>query len=136
MTNRIYAVVATALLIFGAAAVADQGNGNELRLKTKLTGAAIQGKTPEGSADFRSDSSGRSRLNIEVENVNLPAGTVLTISVQEGVAITSVGSIKLSAFGQAELELESQKGATVPVVKKGDMVTVSNAGTPILAGVF
>jgi hypothetical protein len=68
MTHRIYAVVATALLVFGTLAIADQGNGNQTRLKTKLSGAAIQGKTPEGSAEFRSDSNSRTRLNVEVEN--------------------------------------------------------------------
>ncbi len=81
MKTRRRTVLAGLLLIVGTAGlVAEQGGGgqnNETRLRTRLTGAAIQGKTPEGNADFRSDQRGRTRLNVEVENVNLPTGTVL-----------------------------------------------------------
>jgi hypothetical protein len=138
MITRIHvALTATLLLIGAVAAIADQGGqNNETRLKTRLAGSAVQAKTPEGSADFRSDSRGRSRLNVEVENVNLAAGTVLTVSVQDGITVTVVGTIKLSSFGGGELELDSQDGATVPALKKGDLVTVSNAGSRILAGAF
>lgn len=136
MTNRIYAVIATALTLFGAAATADQGNGSDTRLKTFLTGPSIQGKTPEGRAEFRLDSNGRARLNVEVERVNLPAGTVLTVSIQEGAVVTVAGTMKISGVGETELELESDKGTSVPSIKKGDIVTVSSVGTAILAGVF
>jgi hypothetical protein len=74
-------------------------------------------------------------LNVEVENFNLPTGTLLTIAVQGGTTVTTAGTIKLLAFGSGELELNSEDGAAVPAVHKGDMVTVSNAGSRILAGV-
>jgi hypothetical protein len=121
---------------------ADQNGKNnsqnaQVRLKTNLAGAAIQGKKPEGSADFRSDTSkGRTQFNVEVENVNLPAATVLDVAVTQAGVTSIVGKITLSAFGSGELELNSQDGATVPAIVAGAMVTVSNAGTPILAGVF
>jgi hypothetical protein len=139
--TRTHAAFAALILLVGTAAlVADQGhNGgqnSEARLKTRLAGAAIQGQTPEGNADFRSDQNGRVRLNVEVEHVNLPAGTVLTVSVQDGATVTVAGTITLSATGERELELNSQDGATVPAVQKGDMITVSNAGKTILAGAF
>jgi hypothetical protein len=140
--SKTHVALALALLVTGAVNVIQADNGgkngqnNETRLKTKLAGAPIQGKTPEGSADFRSDSRGRSRLNVEVEHVNLPAGTMLTVSVQHGAVITNVGMITLSALGGGELELDSQDGATVPAVQPGDMVTVANGGVTILAGVF
>jgi hypothetical protein len=113
------------------------GNNNvEIRLRTKLSGAAIQGRTPSGSADFRSDSQGRTRLNVEVEDVNLPSGTVLTVAIQHGATVTTAGTITLATSAENELELNSQNGDTVPAVLAGDMVTVSNAGVTILAGVF
>jgi hypothetical protein len=139
MKPRIQIALASALLLLGAiAATADKGGDqkNEVRMRTRLAGAAIQGKTPEGNADFRSDSRSRTRLNVEVEDVNLAAGTVLTVVVQDGTTKTTVGTIKLSSFGGGELELNSDDGEAVPAVKKGDMVTVSNAGATILAGVF
>ena len=141
-SSRIQAVLAMALLIPGTANIvrADHGGSagksSETRLKTRLTGAAIDGKTPEGSAEFRADSRGRTRLEVEVEHVNLKAATVLQVSLQHGATTTPIGTITLDALGNGELELASQDGDTVPAVQKGDMVTVSNTGTPILAGVF
>jgi hypothetical protein len=143
---RSHTTLAATLLILGAAVAvrADgdkngQNNNNqnaEMRSKTKLSGAAIQGKTPEGSAEFRSDARGRSRLDVEIENVNLPAGTVLQVSVVHGTVTTAVGMITLSSHFGGELELNSQDGDLVPAVQSGDMITVSNGAVMILAGVF
>jgi hypothetical protein len=77
----------------------------------------------------------RSRLNVEVENVNLSDATMLSVMVTHMGATTSVGQIRLHG-GFGELELNSQDGDTVPAIVKGDMITVSNAGTAILTGVF
>ena len=141
--SKTHFVLALALFVTGAASIMQADNGgrngqknNETRLRTRLTGAAISGKTPEGNADFRLDDKGRSRLNVEVENVNLPANTMLTVSIVHGAISTSVGTIQLSALGAGELELNSQDGDTVPAVQAGDMVTVANGATKILAGVF
>ena len=140
-TSQFQAALTIAILALSATAIAradhgNQDNANQTRLRTRLAGAAIQGKTPEGNADFRSDSRNRSRLTVEVENVNLPAGTVLDVALQHHGASQTVGQIKLSASGSGELDLESQDGDTVPTVQSGDMITVSNAGVTILAGVF
>lgn len=106
----------------------------ETRLRTRLSGAAIAGKTPEGSADFRQDTSrNRTRLQVEVENVNLPAGTVLTVMLNHA---TKVGTITLGALGFGELELDSQDGDAVPAVTTGTTITVMNGANAILAGVF
>ena len=134
------------VLASGATAVlsADDGHGNnnnnnngEVRLRTKLAGGAIAGKTPEGSADFRMETAkNRSRLNVEVEDVNLPQGTMLQVSITHAGATSSIGTITLNGFGEGELELNSQDGATVPAIVAGDIVTVSNAGAAILTGAF
>lgn len=138
--SSIPTAIAAALLLMGAVnAIADHGddnaNNNQRRLRTRLTGGAIQGRIPEGSADFRSDTR-RSRLNVEAENVNLAAGTMLQVSVQRGTTITHVGTITLSALGEGELELNSEDGDNVPDIQKGDMVTVAHGATTILAGAF
>jgi hypothetical protein len=138
MRIRTQAALAALTMLLGVAVFAGSGGrqNNETRLRTRLAGAAIEGKTPEGNADFRSDQRGRSRLNVQVENVNLPAGTVLTVAVQDGTTVINAGTITLPAFGFGELELNSEDGASVPAVHKGEMVTVSNGGVRILAGVF
>jgi uncharacterized phage protein gp47/JayE len=114
----------------------NNNQGSQVRLRTTLAGAAIQGRKPEGNADFRNDSQGRMRLNIEVENVNLPSGTVLTVAVVHAGVSTMVGTITVGGTGESELELESQNGAMVPAIVSGDMVTVSNGAAVILAGAF
>lgn len=128
-----------AALVLSTAAtqmVMADGGSSGSRLRTKLAGAAIDGKTPYGSAEFRMDSPSRTRLEVEVENVNLPAATLLQVTITHAGVAAPVGQIKLSALGSGEVELDSQKGQLVPAVVKGDIVTVDNAGTPILAGVF
>ena len=138
MKKAFHLMLVVSILAAGATAIAraDHGNDNngQTRLKTKLAGGAIQGKTPEGSAEFRLDAKNRSEFKVEVENVNLPAGTVLDVTV--GASSTVVGHITLNKFGEGELELRSQDGDTVPAVAAHDTVTVLNAGMAILSGTF
>jgi uncharacterized phage protein gp47/JayE len=116
------------------------GNNNnqpvQVRLRTTLAGTAIGNQKPGGNADFRDDGQGRTRLAVEVENVNLPAGTVLTVAIVHAGVSTTVGTITLGAGFESELELDSQHGDVVPAVVSGDMVTVSNGAAAILAGAF
>lgn len=106
----------------------------ETRLRTRLSGAAIGAKVPEGSADSRQDTSrNRARIQVEVENVNLPVGTILTVVLNN---VTTIGTIKLGATGFGELELDSQDGDTVPTVAPGNTITVLNGASAILAGAF
>jgi hypothetical protein len=128
------ALVLTTALMMSRVSLAD--SKNEVRLRAQLTGSAIGGITPSGNADFRSDSRGRTRLNVEVEHVNLPKGTVLSVTIMHAGATAAIGSITLNAFGSGELELNSQDGETVPAVVKGDVVTVMNGAAAVVAGVF
>jgi len=128
-------VVALAATLTLSTALAD-GNKNETRLRAQLTGPAIGNITPSGNADFRSDSRGRTRLNVEVERVNLPQGTVLTVTLTHAGATSTVGTLTLSGTGFAELELNSQDGQTVPAVQSGDMIAVMNGASFVLSGVF
>ena len=89
--------------------------GGEVRLRTTLAGGAIAGMTPSGHAEFRAIApENRSRLNVEVEDVNLAAGTVLDVFI-DGV---QAGSITVSAapVRGGELELNSQDGQAVPTI--------------------
>ena len=146
MTRAKFLAAASALLLaLTGSIMADDGgkngnnnnnNGNvQVRLRTSLAGAAISGKKPEGNADFRMQD-GRTRLNVEVENVNLPSGSMLTVMVTHSGVATAVGTITLNGQGEAELELDSQHGDSVPVIASGDMISVANGAAVILAGAF
>ena len=105
----------------------------EIRIESRLAGAPIGGLVPKGHAKFRSRANGRRDLNVEVEKVNLPAGTVLNVLVDN----VNVGQITLSSMLENELELESEHGAIVPNVTTTSTVVVTDAqGRTILSGVF
>ena len=111
-------------------------SGAETRLKARLTGPAIAALKPSGEAEFRS-SVGRSRLSVEVEDVNLPAGTPLTVWSQRGTgAPAMIGTITLGPppLRTGELELNTQDGQTVPALQAGDVITIRNDTSAILSG--
>ena len=108
--------------------------GSEIRMRTALAGGAIAGLVPSGQADFRAiESQGRTRLNVEVEDVNL-VGSKVDVFVDG----EKIGSITISAapIRGGELELNSQDGQLVPAVKSGALVVVRNGATAILSGVL
>jgi hypothetical protein len=97
------------------------------------SGAAIGGVTPTGSAEFRQRDDGTRKLEVEVEHVNLPAGTVLSAFVGG----QSVGTITLDSLRAGRIELESERGQAVPQVNSGAPVAVRNAsGANVVAGTF
>ena len=121
--------------LFAATPLLLIAKGGETRLKTGLTGGAISGMTPSGHAEFRATpAQGRARLNVEVEDVNLPAGTrvdVLLAGVPAGATTISAAPLR-----GGELELNSQDGQAVPSVAAGAVVVVRNGAAAILSGVL
>lgn len=104
-----------------------------VRLESRLAGAAINDLTPKGHAKFLMRPDGRSKLNVEIEKVNLPAGTMLNVMIDN----TSVGQITLGQGLEGELELDSQKGNTVPSVTTTSTIVITNSqNATILSGVF
>src|SRR5215204_3780373 len=103
-----------------------------LRIGASLTGPSINGVTPAGFADYRVDDQGRRRLEIQGQSINLAAGTVLTISVNN----TVVGQGGVSQFQTLFFEIETNNGGTVPVISAGMPVQLSNGANVVLAGTF
>src|SRR5229473_454580 len=96
-------IVLTLGAIIAATTWADS-KGAEQRLRTSLSGGAISSMVPSGHADFRSEAArNRSRLNVEVENVNLANGAVLSVFVSHAGASVKIGEIQIQAgFGELE----------------------------------
>jgi hypothetical protein len=109
------------------------GPGVEVRVRIRLNGAGINGMMPQGHADFRQRADGR-RLNVEIQDVNLPAGTTFRVLVNN----VSIGQIVLNSVFRGQLELNTNDGHSVPVVTSGTTVAVVNnsTGATLLAGVF
>lgn len=110
----------------------------ELVLRTRLAGGAIDGLVPSGHADYR-ERPGERRFSTEVEDVNLPAGTILSVSILRDGNETKVGEIVLGPppVRGGDLNLDTRDGQPVPVMRPGTVVIVREPdGTAILAGVL
>lgn len=104
--------------------------GNEFSLFAALNGATINGVLPRGFAEFEVHSS-RTELEVRLSQINLPAGTSLTVAV----AGNAVGQIVVSG-GEGRLRLRSDNGQTVPNVVAGTAIAIRNGSTTILSGTF
>ena len=58
---------------------------SDTRIQASLTGAPINGVTPSGFSEHRLDDNGRRRLNVQATSVNLAAGTMLDIFVNNAL---------------------------------------------------
>lgn len=115
------AVAAVTLMIAGMCASADQ---NALKLEWVLSGPAIGGVTPSGKAVLDQPSL-PGKLRCEVKNVNLPDGTVLSVSLGGYIA----GNLTLA---QHSGKMEAQ----VPFQFRNGAVEVLLGSTAILSGRF
>lgn len=102
------------------------------RIGATLTGAPIGGVTPVGFADYRVDDQGRRSLEVQGQSINLAAGTVLTISVNNAV----VGQAGVSQLQTLYFQIETNNGGTVPVITAGMPVQVSNGANVVFSGTF
>jgi hypothetical protein len=76
---------------------------------------------------------GQSEFRVEVEHVRSLAGKMVKVNVNGA----TVGSIKVSRLGSADLTLNSELGQTVPNIVSGSNVTVTTSGgTLIVSGSF
>ena len=125
-----FALLATLAALAAAPAFA---NDDEIIINAGLSGAAIGGQTPVGKAEFRQRPGNDLRLEVEVQDVNLPAGTVLNVFV--GGA--QVATLTINSLRAGEVELETGRGQAVPSVSNGTPVAVRNqSGADIVAGTF
>lgn len=122
----------SAMLLLSSAAAAQ-----EIELRGPLAGGAIDGLRPSGHADYR-ERPNEKRFSTEVEDVKLPAGTVLTVFIirPSGTEVR-VGSLTLDQQRGGDLNLDSRDGDFVPIMRAGVVVIVREAdGTAVLSGVM
>lgn len=110
---------------------------DDIRIRASLTGPAINGVTPSGFAEHRTEedddlSGGRRRLDVDIFSVNLPAGTILNVVLNNAV----VGQVALDGNGNAFFRRDTNDGQTVPPASNGNPIAVTNGTTTIISGVF
>jgi len=104
-----------------------------VRLESRLAGSAIDGLTPKGHAKFVARPDGRRKVEVEAEKVNLPSGTLLNVMIDNA----AVGQITLGNGLEGRVELDTQKGNTVPNVTTSSTIVITNPqNATVLSGVF
>ncbi len=123
-------LVVLAVLATGAGIVASPALAIYPHLTTTLSGSAINGVVPSGSAtvDQAKLPATPLTLDVQVTNINLPDGTVLSVVLTDCGA-APVGTMKLN-HGQGQLKTK------VPGCQVGrqSAIYVNNASTTILSG--
>jgi hypothetical protein len=87
---------------------------------------------PHGFSEYQLYANGQRELEVEVEDVALPAGTSLN-AVVDGA---SVGQIILAADQRGRVKLRTEDGQNVPVTNDGSVVQVFNGNVVLVAGVL
>ena len=103
-----------------------------VRIGANLTGASIGGVTPAGFAEYRVDDQNRRRLDVDGFSINLPAGTALTVSINNAV----IGQTLVSSCSTFSFRRDTDDGQQVPVITSGMPVQVLNGTTVVLSGSF
>ena len=120
------------LALFAIFALIPAVFASDVRLEANLVGPAIGDVTPEGEADFRATlEADRRRLDVEVEDVKLPDGAILIVTIDD----LAVGTILLEG-GEGELDMDTEDGEMVPHPNVGAVVEVFSGEMRILSGVF
>lgn len=104
----------------------------DTRIQATLTGAPINGVTPTGFSEHRLDDDGRRRLSVQANSVNLPAGTVLDIFINNA----PVGQMSVDGFSNAFFNIDTNNGQNVPVVNFGNPIEVRQGNSIIVSGTF
>ena len=110
-----------------------KADGTPLVAVRTATLAAPSGTVnPHGEATWELYQSGNRELEVEVEDLNLPQGTVLTSFINGN----NVGSAAVDDRGRSRLRLKTEDGQAVPVVNDGSTCEVRNGATLIVSGIF
>jgi hypothetical protein len=127
-------VVAAIAMIWSALPIVlhvDAGEVPPILVRNAVLVSPTGGVNPHGDAEYQLYSNGNRELEVEIEDVNLPNGTVLTAFVSN----SPVGTLTLS-LQRGKLKLRTEDGQTVPVVDAGALVDVRNGETVLVSGTF
>lgn len=101
-------------------------------VRTAALAAPSATVNPHGDATWELYQSGNREIEVEVEDINLAQGTVLTAFVDGA----SIGQLTVDDRQKAKLKLKTEDGQSVPTVKNGSTVEVRNGSTVVVTGVF
>ena len=103
---------------------------------TLLSASVAGSRVGKGKATYASNAGGSEKeLEIELERIGLPVGTVLTATIA-GVSVGTLTVFTEKGATKAKLKLKSKSGQTVPTVIAGDVINILNATETAATGTF
>lgn len=103
---------------------------------TLLSASVAGSRVGKGKATYASNAGGSEKeLEIELERIGLPVGTVLTATIA-GVSVGTLTVFTEQGTTKAKLKLKSKSGQTVPTVIAGDVINILNATETAATGTF
>ncbi len=101
-------------------------------LRTASLASPTGSINPHGNAAWQLYQSGNREIEVQVEDLTLPTGTVLTAFVDGA----SIGTLTVDIQQKARLKLRTEDGQSVPTTNDGSTVDVKNGTAVIVAGVL
>ena len=103
---------------------------------TLLSASVAGSRVGKGKATYASNAGGSEKeLEIELERIGLPVGTVLTATIA-GVSVGTLTVFTEKGTTKAKLKLKSKSGQNVPTVIAGDVINILNATETAATGTF
>ena len=103
---------------------------------TLLSASVAGSRVGKGKATYASNAGGSEKeLEIELERIGLPVGTVLTATIA-GVSVGTLTVFTEQGTTKAKLKLKSKSGQSVPTVIAGDVINILNATETAATGTF
>lgn len=130
MNTRIRLSSFAMVLVLTVMGSASQMWAQQSRLRAR-SNKVVNGIEAQLRGDYRERTS-PIRLNAELENINVPAGTPVAFCLLKDGVKTLIGVGKVSVAGgvpTASLELEATDGDVVPVVEAGDVLQAHQRAT-------
>ena len=87
---------------------------------------------PHGASVWQLYSNGNREIEVEVEDLSLAQGTVLTAFIDG----SNIGTLTVDDRQKAKLKLRTEDGQAVPTVNNGSTVEVRNDNTVLVNGIF
>lgn len=110
----------------------EAGGGIPIVVRTANLASPTGTINPHGHAEWELYSNNNREIEIEVEDLSLAVGTVLT-AVVDG---NNIGTLVVDLDRQAKLKLKTEDGQPVPVTNDGSTVVVLNGSAVVVQGVF
>jgi len=135
MKTRMFLLAALVAIVlttgFSHMAFAKGGSGGGDKVRIALNGSANY-PNADGKASYKVQGTKR-EFEAEVEHIKKLKGQTVNVFVNG----TKVASAKVDTLGQAETELSTELGNSVPKIKSGDKVEIrTTAGVVIVSGSF